>query len=42
MPKLNAKEYFETSAKDGVNVNAGFQLLSRILFSRSNIHPSRA
>jgi small GTP-binding protein len=31
MPKLNAKEYFETSAKDGVNVNSGFQVLARMI-----------
>ena len=31
MPKLNATEYFETSAKDGVNVNAGFQVLARMI-----------
>ncbi|MEX2681689.1 MAG: Rab family GTPase [Candidatus Sigynarchaeota archaeon] len=31
MTKLGAKEYFETSAKDGVNVNIGFQVLARMI-----------
>ncbi|NMC08500.1 MAG: GTP-binding protein [Candidatus Lokiarchaeota archaeon] len=29
--KLGARDYFETSAKDGVNVNAGFQVLARAI-----------
>jgi small GTP-binding protein len=31
MVKVSARDYFETSAKDGVNVNAGFQILARII-----------